>query len=145
MLFYLNWLKDTIGILMIYLSPMSRLKISLIFLVVSHMIFSFQRLLTTGLPISLQIMMFIPTLERLCTEEQKEKWLPLAKSYKLLGTYAQTELGHGTNIRDLKTRADYDKDKDQFILNNSFPDGIKWWPGGCLYFLKILYAIKIFP
>lgn len=87
-------------------------------------------LLTTGLPISLQIMMFIPTLERLCTEEQKAKWLPLAKSFKLLGTYAQTEMGHGTNIRDLKTRADYDQERDEFILNNSFPDGIKWWPGG---------------
>ncbi|CAD5123903.1 DgyrCDS12210 [Dimorphilus gyrociliatus] len=103
-------------------------------------------LLTTGLPLSLQIMMFIPTLERLCTDEQKQKWLPLAKSYKLLGTYAQTELGHGTNIRDLKTRADFDQENNQFVLNNPFPDGIKWWPGGlgktmnCAIVLASLYV-----
>lgn len=29
------------------------------------------------------------------TEEQKAKWLPLAESYQIIGTYAQTELGHG--------------------------------------------------
>ena len=28
-------------------------------------------------------------------EEQKKKWLPLAMNYKILGAYAQTELGHG--------------------------------------------------
>ena len=29
------------------------------------------------------------------TEEQKAKWLPLAESNQIIGTYAQTELGHG--------------------------------------------------
>ena len=29
------------------------------------------------------------------TEEQKAKWLPLAESCQIIGTYAQTELGHG--------------------------------------------------
>ena len=29
------------------------------------------------------------------TDEQREKWLPLAKSYSILGAFAQTELGHG--------------------------------------------------
>ena len=32
------------------------------------------------------------------TEEQKAKWLPLAESYQIIGTYAQTELGHGKYI-----------------------------------------------
>ncbi|KAG7384307.1 hypothetical protein PHYBOEH_009571, partial [Phytophthora boehmeriae] len=36
--------------------------------------------------------MFIPTLENQGTDEQRAKWLPLAKSYKILGAYAQTEL-----------------------------------------------------
>ncbi len=39
--------------------------------------------------------MFIPTIEAAGTDEQKAKWLPLAKNYQILGTYAQTELGHG--------------------------------------------------
>ncbi len=29
------------------------------------------------------------------SEEQKKKWLPLAKDYSIIGAYAQTELGHG--------------------------------------------------
>ena len=32
------------------------------------------------------------------TPEQKAKWLPLAESYQIIGTYAQTELGHGNNL-----------------------------------------------
>ena len=39
--------------------------------------------------------MFMNLLNNQTTEEQKAKWLPLAQNYKLIGTYAQTELGHG--------------------------------------------------
>jgi len=31
----------------------------------------------------------------MATDEQKDKWLTLATQYKILGCYAQTELGHG--------------------------------------------------
>ena len=30
------------------------------------------------------------------SDEQKEKWLSLAREFKIIGAYAQTELGHGT-------------------------------------------------
>ena len=46
---------------------------------------------------SLHFTMFIPSLERLATETQKAKWLPLATNFRILGTYAQTEMGHGKN------------------------------------------------
>jgi len=39
--------------------------------------------------------MFIPTLESQATPEQKEKWLTKAANYEIIGTFAQTELGHG--------------------------------------------------
>jgi len=42
--------------------------------------------------------MFIPSLESQTTPEQKEKWLPKAASYEIVGTYAQTELGHGNYL-----------------------------------------------
>ena len=42
--------------------------------------------------------MFVPTLEKQGTKEQKEKWVPLAKAFKMIGTYAQTELGHGNDF-----------------------------------------------
>jgi alkylation response protein AidB-like acyl-CoA dehydrogenase len=42
--------------------------------------------------------MFIPTIEKQATKEQKERWLPLAESLKIIGTYAQTEMGHGKAV-----------------------------------------------
>ena len=39
--------------------------------------------------------MFIPTIERLGTESQIAKWLPQAMTLNVIGTYAQTEMGHG--------------------------------------------------
>lgn len=39
--------------------------------------------------------MFTDTVNRLASDEQKEKWLPLVQSFRMVGTYAQTELGHG--------------------------------------------------
>ena len=29
------------------------------------------------------------------SDEQKQKWLPLAQDHRILGGYAQTEMGHG--------------------------------------------------
>lgn len=46
-------------------------------------------------PVGLNFSMFIPTLENLGTTAQQEKWLPPAEELAVVGTYAQTELGHG--------------------------------------------------
>ncbi|KAL4563690.1 hypothetical protein LXL04_027735 [Taraxacum kok-saghyz] len=43
----------------------------------------------------LQWNMFVPAIEGQGTEEQKDKWLPLAKKMQVIGCYAQTQLGHG--------------------------------------------------
>ncbi|XP_063952128.1 peroxisomal acyl-coenzyme A oxidase 1-like [Lytechinus pictus] len=78
----------------------------------------------------IHLLMFIPTIDRLGTEEQKVKWLPLARQYKIIGTYAQTELGHGTNLNCLETTATYDEKTQEFILNCPSLTAMKWWPGG---------------
>jgi len=46
-------------------------------------------------PLAVHDGMFVPTLESQTTPEQKEKWLPKAANYEIIGTFAQTELGHG--------------------------------------------------
>uniref|UniRef100_A0A3Q0RF47 Acyl-coenzyme A oxidase N-terminal domain-containing protein n=1 Tax=Amphilophus citrinellus TaxID=61819 RepID=A0A3Q0RF47_AMPCI len=43
----------------------------------------------------LHFVMFLPFLHSQCDPQQKAKWLPLAESYQVVGTYAQTEMGHG--------------------------------------------------
>lgn len=46
-------------------------------------------------PVGLHFVMFLPTLYNQCEPEQCRKWLPLAESFRVVGTYAQTEIGHG--------------------------------------------------
>lgn len=48
--------------------------------------------------LGLHYAMFVPTLSNQCTPEQRDKWLPLTRSYQAIGTYAQTELGHGQSF-----------------------------------------------
>lgn len=46
-------------------------------------------------PLTVHFVMFIPALMGLATEDQQAKWLPDALEMKIIGSYAQTELGHG--------------------------------------------------
>ncbi|XP_047435290.1 peroxisomal acyl-coenzyme A oxidase 1 isoform X2 [Mugil cephalus] len=78
----------------------------------------------------LHFAMFLPTLYSQCDPEQSKKWLPLAESFQAVGTYAQTELGHGTHLRGLETTATYDPATQEFVLNSPTVSSIKWWPGG---------------
>ncbi|XP_010746626.2 peroxisomal acyl-coenzyme A oxidase 1 isoform X2 [Larimichthys crocea] len=78
----------------------------------------------------LHFAMFLPTLYSQCDPQQSRKWLPLAESYQAVGTYAQTELGHGTHLRGLETTATYDPATQEFVLNSPTVSSIKWWPGG---------------
>jgi len=74
--------------------------------------------------------MFIPALKGQATEEQQHKWLPLAYKMAIIGCYAQTELGHGSNVQGLETTATFDPATDEFVLNSPTLTSTKWWPGG---------------
>ena len=47
------------------------------------------------------------TLREQGTPEQHKLFLQRAEKYEIIGCYAQTELGHGSNVRGLETRADW--------------------------------------
>ncbi|ESQ52191.1 hypothetical protein EUTSA_v10016360mg [Eutrema salsugineum] len=74
--------------------------------------------------------MFVPAIKGQGTEEQKQKWLPLAYKLQIIGCYAQTELGHGSNVQGLETTATFDPHTDQFIIHSPTQTSSKWWPGG---------------
>ncbi|CAK79918.1 unnamed protein product (macronuclear) [Paramecium tetraurelia] len=73
--------------------------------------------------------MFIPTIKYLGTEKQIEKWVPPSQNYEIVGCYAQTELGHGSDVQSLETTAVYDKNTEEFILNSPTISSTKWWIG----------------
>ncbi|KAL8103166.1 hypothetical protein AgCh_027635 [Apium graveolens] len=79
---------------------------------------------------SLHWAMFVPAIKGQGTEEQQEKWLPLAQRLQIIGCYAQTELGHGSNIQGLETTATFDSNTDEFIIHSPTLTSSKWWPGG---------------
>jgi acyl-CoA oxidase len=80
-------------------------------------------------PIHLHRAIFLNSLRQQLSDKQKAKWLPLAQNLTVIGTYAQTELGHGSFIRGLETTAVFDEQTDELVLNTPTLTSIKWWPG----------------
>ncbi|XP_056673097.1 peroxisomal acyl-coenzyme A oxidase 1 isoform X2 [Monodelphis domestica] len=81
-------------------------------------------------PVGINYSMFIPTLLNQGTTAQQQKWLTPSFRLQIIGTYAQTEMGHGTHLRGLETTATYDPKTQEFVLNSPTVTSIKWWPGG---------------
>jgi acyl-CoA oxidase len=73
--------------------------------------------------------MCLYAIETMTNEEQKRRFLPLAQSFHITTTYAQTELGHGTDLRRLETEAVFDRETDSFVLNTPTLTSTKFWPG----------------
>ena len=84
-----------------------------------------------GNPVGVHFVMFLPTIMGQGTVEQQAEWMGKAWDLSIIGTYAQTELGHGTFIRGLETTATYDPKTQEFVLNSPTISSYKWWPGGC--------------
>ena len=70
------------------------------------------------LPVGMHSSMFSFVVYRQSNKEQREHWMPLIVKHKILGCYAQTELGHGSDIVALETTATLDKETDEFVINS---------------------------
>ena len=79
---------------------------------------------------SIHFTMFLTFLKTNASKEQQKAWLPLAREGHYFGAYAQTELGHGSNVRGLETLATFDKETDEFIIDSPTLTSMKWWPTG---------------
>ena len=77
---------------------------------------------------SIQVAMFIPTLRNQTSQEQRDAWLPAAKTMAILGCYAQTEIAHGSDVRSLQTEARFDPATRTFDLHTPNVGATKWWP-----------------
>lgn len=74
--------------------------------------------------------LFGATLAMMGDDSQARKWVPKVERCEMLGCFALTELGHGSNVRGIQTVAEYDVGKKQFILHTPFEDAQKYWIGG---------------
>ncbi|KAI9159398.1 hypothetical protein H9P43_008738 [Blastocladiella emersonii ATCC 22665] len=81
------------------------------------------------IPTSLHEGMFLPVLRTQASPEQAKVWLPLAESYQWIGSYAQTEIAHGSNLSGLETTATYDPAADEFVIHSPDITAAKCWIG----------------
>ncbi|KAL4951772.1 hypothetical protein BDW69DRAFT_201250 [Aspergillus filifer] len=80
-------------------------------------------------PYMLHMGMFITTIREQASDEQRKEWLPRIEKWKIIGAYAQTELGHGSNVRGLELEARYDPEGREFVLHSPTLTASKWWNG----------------
>ncbi|RBY89236.1 acyl-CoA dehydrogenase family protein [Blastococcus sp. TF02A-30] len=71
----------------------------------------------SGLGFTLHNDVVAPYLLELCTEEQKQRWLPRFTSGEMITAIAMSEPGAGSDLQGLKTTAR--RDGDDWILNGS--------------------------
>ncbi|MBX3010795.1 MAG: acyl-CoA dehydrogenase family protein [Caldilineaceae bacterium] len=64
-----------------------------------------------------QFGLFGGSIHLLGTTRHHEQYLPAIGQLTLPGAFAMTELGHGSNVRDLETTAHYDPTTEEFIIH----------------------------
>lgn len=61
--------------------------------------------------------------------EQQDEWLSSAFTLEMFGSFAMTELGHGSYTRGLETTATFDRATDEFVIHTPTDTATKWWIG----------------
>lgn len=76
-----------------------------------------------------QFGLFGGSVYRLGTEKHHERYLSDIGTLDLPGCFAMSELGHGSNVRDLETTADYDPNTEKFTIRTPSESARKEWIG----------------
>ena len=63
------------------------------------------------------------------TERHHQEFLPQIASLDLPGVFAMTERNHGSNVREIETRATYDPDSEDFEIHTPHAGARKDWLG----------------
>ena len=79
--------------------------------------------------VELHYSMFQASVNVMGNQAQRLYWLDQIERHKILGCYAQTELGHGSDFSKLETTATLDKSTDEFIIHSPTITSTKMWPG----------------
>lgn len=72
--------------------------------------------------------LFISTVIGQSSGEQLGWWLWRTLTCQITGCYAQTELGHGSNVRGLETTATFHAQSKTFVLDTPTLTSMKFWP-----------------
>lgn len=84
---------------------------------------------------------FQRVVEIMSDEQQLNKWKTLIAEHKIIGAYAQTELGHGSDVQNLETEAVYNPDRKEFTFNSPTLTSTKFYPGGMGKTANFIYVV----
>lgn len=74
--------------------------------------------------------LFGGAVENLGTAKHHEKYVRDLINLDLLGCYAMSETGHGSNVQHLETTATYDVESEEFVVHSPTPSARKDYIGG---------------
>ncbi|WP_435082932.1 acyl-CoA dehydrogenase family protein [Gordonia hongkongensis] len=74
--------------------------------------------------------LFGGAVENLGTARHHEKYVPGIIDLSVLGCFAMTETGHGSNVQAIETTATYDREAREFVINSPTPSSRKDYIGG---------------
>ncbi|MGB2922591.1 MAG: acyl-CoA dehydrogenase [Mycobacterium sp.] len=74
--------------------------------------------------------LFGGAVENLGTERHHQDYVPRIISLDLLGCFAMTETGHGSDVQSLETTATYDPETQEFVIDSPTPSSRKDYIGG---------------
>ena len=80
-----------------------------------------------------QVGLFGGSIQKLGTKKHHDLYLADAGTADLLGCFAMTETGHGSNVRGIKTTATYDKKTDSIVIHTPGKNDNKEYIGNALH------------
>ncbi|MEO5824397.1 MAG: acyl-CoA dehydrogenase [Gemmatimonadales bacterium] len=85
--------------------------------------------LSLTIKFGVQFGLFQGSVQLLGTAWHHEHFLPAISRGEMLGMFAMSELGSGSNVRDLETTATYDTATEEFLINTPHGGAHKEWIG----------------
>eukprot|EP01027_Heterolobosea_sp_BB2_P013066 GEZU01018890.1.p1 GENE.GEZU01018890.1~~GEZU01018890.1.p1 ORF type:complete len:434 (+),score=102.62 GEZU01018890.1:104-1405(+) len=73
--------------------------------------------------------LFGSTIYDLGTERHHNMLFDAINNMSIMGSFSMTEIGHGSNVRELRTTATYDINTDEFVINTPDDLAVKFWIG----------------
>eukprot|EP00761_Pharyngomonas_kirbyi_P012102 gb/GECH01012129.1/.p1 GENE.gb/GECH01012129.1/~~gb/GECH01012129.1/.p1 ORF type:complete len:744 (+),score=187.61 gb/GECH01012129.1/:1-2232(+) len=82
-----------------------------------------------SIKIGVQFLLWGGSILNLGTKKHHDKYIDKISRLELPGCFCMTEMGHGSNVRAIKTTATYDKNTEEFIVNSMDDSATKFWIG----------------